>query len=751
MPNNDDDKTVTHVLLTEGLEVSHYRIVERIGAGGMGEVYLADDTKLNRRVALKFLPTNMSQDADTRRRFVREAQSAAGLEHPNIVSIYEVSEFSGRPFIAMQFIKGKTLQHYCQRDRLPIEEALELIIGVADGLTRAHENGVIHRDIKTANIVVDAEMRPKILDFGLAAVRGGEALTQAGSTLGTIAYMSPEQAQGKTVDHRSDLFSLGVVFYQLLTGSAPFQKDNNAATLNMILNIEPEALSHHKTEIPESLQNSLQEVLTTCLAKSPDSRYQTAKEISSALLTIKGTLVSQSSIATAEQADSKPSLAVLPFANMSADPENEYFSDGLTEELLNVLAKNPELKVTGRTSSFAFKGVQEDLREIGRKLGVRTLLEGSVRKSGARVRITAQLVNVTDGFHLWSETYDRTLEDIFAVQDEIAAAVSKALDVTLLGKSAEKHTANPESHALVLRGNFFVRRFTKESADIAVDLYKQALNLDPNNAQAYAELAFTYSVQSGFGYQDALETQRKSKSAVMRSLEIDNTIPMAHVALGWNQMIVDRDYSAAEASYRRAIELAPNDTQALSSLGRMLGMFGRFAEGLQLLEKALEIDPLDAGAYMGYGTALFCAEKYEESGQAFQQALELSPEMTGMNALIGVAQLFLGKPEEAMAVAMLEKTAGYRNCTLAMAYHAQGKLEESDKALQDLIDEGTDWGIQIAMVCGYRNDIDKAFEWLERSADLNDAGIPVVKTHPAFKTMYSDPRWPKFLKSIGFK
>ncbi len=748
--NKADDKTVTHVLLTKGLEVSHYRILERIGAGGMGEVYLADDTKLNRRVALKFLPTNMSQDPDTRRRFIREAQAAAALDHPNIVTVYEVSEFSGRPFFSMQYIKGKTLQHYCQ-ESLPVNEVINLIESVANGLSQAHDKGITHRDIKPANIIVNAEMRPKILDFGLAAVRGGEDLTQAGSTLGTIAYMSPEQAQGHTVDNRSDLFSLGVVLYELLTGVAPFRKDNTAATLNMILNAEPEPLNNHKTEIPDSIQSSLQALITKCFTKNPDSRYQTAKELATSLRTIKDSLASPNSQSNIEQAEVQPSIAVLPFANMSADPENEYFSDGLTEELLNVLAKNPELKVTGRTSSFAFKGVQEDLREIGRKLGVRTLLEGSVRKSGARVRITAQLVNVTDGFHLWSETYDRTLEDIFAVQDEIAAEVSKALDVTLLGKSTEKHTANPESHALVLRGNFFSRRFTKESSDIAIGLYKQALELDENNAHALAGLASAYSVQAGYGYSETKSTFLKAKDAALRALAIDDQIPAANVALGWITTSFDYDYESGKALFQKAIELAPNDSKALSALGRTLALTGDLDEGLELARKSVELDPLDPEAHMYYGLALVLSGKLEDSRRVMNQALELSPGMTAINATIGAIYLLEGRLEEAVSAALLEKADGYRYRCLAAIYHAQGKSDESDRALADLVELGDDWGIQIAMVYSYRNEVDKAFEWLEKSALNHDAGIPLVKRYPSFKNLYRDSRWLTFLKSVGFK
>jgi serine/threonine protein kinase len=747
--NNTDDKTVTHVLLTTGVEVSHYRILERVGVGGMGEVYLADDTKLNRRVALKFLPTNMSQDPDTRRRFVREAQAAAGLDHPNIVTVYEVSEFSGRPFFSMQYIKGKTLQHYCQ-ERLPVEEVIDLVEVVANGLSQAHDKGITHRDIKPANIIVDTEMHPKILDFGLAAVRGGEELTQAGSTLGTIAYMSPEQAQGHTVDHRSDLFSLGVVFYELLTGVAPFRKDNTAATLNMILNTEPEPINGHKTDIPDSIQSSLQAVITKCFAKDPNSRYQTAKELSTSLRAIKDSLASPDSMSNIEQAEVRPSIAVLPFANMSADPENEYFSDGLTEELLNVLAKNPELKVTGRTSSFAFKGVQEDLREIGKKLGVRTLLEGSVRRSGARVRITAQLVNVSDGFHLWSETYDRTLEDIFAVQDEIAAEVSRALDVTLLGKSSHKHTTDQESHALVMRGNFFSRRMTKESTDTAIDFYQRALKLDANNAQALAGLANTYGAQAAFGFHDTREAYLMAKENALQALEIDGRIPGALIALGWIRTAFEYDYDGGVALYRKAVELAPNDSQAVGGLGKALGLLGNFDEGLRLVERAAGLDPLDPEAHMWHGLLLLTADKLEESRDAMYQALKLSPSMTSTYSMIGITYLLEDRFEEALSVVTSEEAAGFRNCTLAMIYHAQGRTDESDKALHVLLECGPPWGIQIAMVHAFRNECDEAFEWLEKSATLNDAGIPLVKTFPAFNNLHKDPRWPELLKSIGF-
>ncbi|MCH7691764.1 MAG: protein kinase, partial [candidate division Zixibacteria bacterium] len=512
----DNDKTQTHVVLSQGTMVEHYRIIEKIGAGGMGEVYLAEDTKLDRKVALKFLPSHIAQDADVRTRFTREAKAVAKLDHPNIVTIHEVGEFNGQPFFAMQFIDGKTLQHYCKEEPLSVSQIVNLIMQISDGLGNAHAAGIIHRDIKSANIIVDQEFRPKILDFGLATVQGGDALTKAGSTLGTVAYMSPEQARGSKVDHRSDLFSLGIVMYELIAGRTPFKRTNDTGTMHAIINENPEPLARYKSDVPPELQR----IVTKCLAKNANERYQSTADIAVDLRILDRITASGEHEISGQTAASQTSIAVLPFANMSADPENEYFADGLTEELLNVLAKNPELKVIGRTSSFAFKGKQEDLREIGKKLGVGTILEGSVRKAGNRVRITVQLVKTSDGFHLWSETYDKVLEDIFAVQDEIAGAVANALDVTLLGKSATKQTNNPESYALVLRAKQSAQQMTKSAIGLAANLFQKAIDLDPDNAQAWAGLTQAFVNQAGYGYEDVQEAYRRAKKAAQQALAL---------------------------------------------------------------------------------------------------------------------------------------------------------------------------------------------------------------------------------------
>jgi serine/threonine-protein kinase len=742
-----------HTALTEGTPVGHYQILDKIGAGGMGEVYLARDATLNRKVALKFLPTHLAQDPEVRARFTREAQAAAGLDHPNIVTVHEVGEFQGRPYFAMQYVKGQTLRHVARREPLPLGKIPGLAAQIADGLARAHEAGLIHRDIKSANIILDTDQRPRILDFGLAAVPGGEMLTQVGTTLGTAAYMSPEQARGRQVDHRSDLFSLGVVLYELIAGRLPFEDENINVVLNRIATEEPEPLARYKTGVPADLQR----IVTRCMAKDPAERYQSAADLA-ADLRMAGRAMASGGAATSEK-DVSPSIAVLPFTNMSADPENEYFADGLTEELLNVLAKNAELKVTGRTSSFAFKGKQEDLRGIGKKLGVATLLEGSVRKAGNRVRITAQLVNAEDGFHLWTETYDRVLEDIFAVQDEIAGAVGEALNVTLLGagkgaakgaaRPAAQKTVNPEAYDLMLRAKQSSLQLTRHSLAMAEDLYRKALDLDPENAPAWAGLCGALARQAAFGYADHEPTFREAKQCAERALALDDTLPEAHRMLGWVLTAYDHAFREAGDLFRKAVALAPNSNEALESLAVYEAMFKHFDKALPLIERAVELDPLNPEVHQDHARILSWAGRHAESETILRRALAISPGMTMAHGILSFELLLQGRGDEALAEARKLEEGGYRDCVLAIVYHALGRTRESDEALASLIPKGEHWAVQIAIVHAERGERDEAFRWLERAAELGDAGLAYSRVHPLYRGLYEDPRWERFLEKIG--
>lgn len=740
------DRTQSFGVLSQGAMIGHYRIDSRIGVGGMGEVYLAEDTKLNRQVALKFLPPQMAADPELRARFRREARAAAKLDHPHIVTVYEVGESENRLFIAMQYVAGRTLRQHCQAEPLPLAKAVCLVGQVADGLAGAHEQGITHRDIKPANIIVDRDLRPKILDFGLATIQGGDLLTRDGSTVGTLAYMSPEQARGQDADQRSDIFSLGAVLYELVAGCAPFRRDNDAATLNALLNESPRPLSQYKSDLPQDLER----IVSKCLAKDPSSRYQLARDLHSDLDALAANLKSGNSSGNIGIAEVQPTIAVLPFANMSADPENEYFSDGLTEELLNLLAKNAELKVTGRTSSFAFKGKQEDLRDIGRKLGVATLLEGSVRKSGNRVRITTQLVNAADGFHLWSETYDRVLEDVFAVQDEIAGAVARELHVTLLGKSTEKKLKDPESFSLVLRGNHLMQQFSHKSCESAIKLYERAIDLYPENAPAWAGLARSYLIAAAYGYGDTQEAYKCAQEAAQRVLALDDQLPEAHEVNGWLQATFELDFEKSLASFRRGLELAPNSSRMVSTMAMLTALTGNVTEALSLAERGIEIDPLNPEAYMNLAKILLWAGKYEDSREACSSALELSPEISSIHLTISWTYLLEGRLEEAREALEREQAPGYRFCGEAMVFYSLGMSEESDRALEELLKQGVQWGFQIAAVYGYRGELDKAFEWLHKAADQHDAGMPFTKVSPFLTSLHSDPRWPELLKRIGF-
>ncbi len=623
MAQQDNDKTQSHIALTKGTMVSHYRIVEKIGAGGMGEVYLALDTKLNRNVALKFLSPRFATDEPFKARFMREARAAAKLNHPNIVTVHEVSEYEGRPFFAMEHVEGRSLRQLIRDKTLSVERAIEIGIQVCEGLKEAHSAGVTHRDIKPSNIVIDKSGRPKLVDFGLAAVEGAEQLTKTGSTLGTVGYMSPEQIEAKDIDQRSDLFSFGVVLYQMIAARMPFTGETEAAVIKAVLGTTPEPLARYKSGISENLQR----VVSKLLEKDAGLRYQSAAGLLSDLKKLKRESESGPSPVRRE-----PSIAVLPFTNLSADPDQEYFCDGMAEEIINALTHLENLRVIARTSAFTFKGKQEDVREIGRKLDVETLLEGSVRKAGNRLRITAQLIKVADASHLWSERFDREMEDVFAIQDEIALAIVEQMKVKLVRKPDEpmvkKQTENLDAYNAYLRGKDYMGRidYTKDNQRLAVRMFERAIELDPDFALAYAELSRAHSSLYHFGYDATERRLSKAKTAADRALALQPALPEAHLALGWYHYWCHREYDEALEALAIAKRGLPNDARISLAIGSIRRRQGRFEEALENLKRAFELSPRDAQLAYEIGQTYALIRRYSEAERYYDRSISLAPD-----------------------------------------------------------------------------------------------------------------------------
>jgi serine/threonine protein kinase len=438
-----------------GNTISHYKILERLGAGGMGVVYKAEDTKLGRTVALKFLPSDLTRDSEAKKRFIQEARAASALDHPNICTVHEIDETAeGQLFIAMTCYEGESLKAKIERGPLKLDEALDIAVQIAQGLAKAHEQKIIHRDIKPANILITKDGLVKIVDFGLAKLAGRTKLTRTGATPGTASYMSPEQLRGGEADHRSDIWALGVVLYEMTTGETPFKGDYEQAVSYSIVNEPSKPIRNLRPEVPAEMERLIEKTL----AKDPNERYQKTTELLGALQALKRRFESRAADAGHSDEKSIPSIAVLPFTNMSPDPENQYFGDGLAEELINALAQIKGVRVAARTSAFRFREEEVDIREIGEKLNVGTVLEGSVRKAGSRLRITAQLINIEDGYHIWSERFDREMRDIFDIQDEITRAIVDQLRVELVGPKdrplVSSCTENLEAYSAFLKGRY---------------------------------------------------------------------------------------------------------------------------------------------------------------------------------------------------------------------------------------------------------------------------------------------------------
>jgi len=715
----DDGQARWSSTIPAGTKVSHYNIIEKIGSGGMGEVYLAEDPKLGRRVALKFLPLQYISDENFKARFKREAQATASLDHPNIVGVHEVGDFQGRPFFAMQYLEGQLLSDLIENSKLSMDNIFDLAIQICEGLNKAHQAGITHRDIKPSNVIVGSDGRARLLDFGLASVEGSEHLTKTGSTIGTISYMSPEQVQGKQVDGRSDLFSFGAVLYEMITGRMPFKQDNMLATIQAIANTTPEPLARYRANVPEKMQ----QIVSKLLQKSPEVRYLHADDLLADLKYAQKSYESGSVDYPQREAGRQPSIGVLPFVNLSTDEEQEYFCEGMAEEIINALTHIDGLQVAARTSAFRFKDRKEDIRDIGRDLNVETLLEGSVRKAGNRLRITAQLVEVANGYHLWSERYDREIEDVFAIQDEISENIARVLRIILSEDEkraiAKVPTTDVKAYDYYLRGRQFFHLGRKKSLQFARQMFVRAIDIDPDYALAYAGMANCCSQLVHLFGDSSDVTLEQADTASQKALELDSGLAEAHAARGFALWLMNQ-HDASGREFETAIRLDPKLFEARYFYARACFQRGERERALKLFQEACQVRE-DHEARLFVAQTLTALGRDEEAKTAYRQAVEAIKKHLELN------------PDDARAVTI---GAG----ALSRIGERKTGLEWADRAIAI---EPNDGGVRYNVACVYAlgGEKDKAIACLEHAVQAGFAHRDWVENDPDLDSLRDDPRF----------
>ncbi|HSB08702.1 MAG TPA: protein kinase [Blastocatellia bacterium] len=753
----------------EGRIISHYSILRKLGAGGMGEVYLAQDTTLSRKVAIKFLSQNSVADEQARKRLVREARAAAALDHSHICAVYEVGEEAGYSFIVMQYVEGETLASRIECQPIEIREALEIAVQIASALAEAHSHRIIHRDVKPQNVMLTASGQVKVLDFGLArVVREGSLidsisetesiLTMPGSVIGTVPYMSPEQVRGESLDARSDIFSFGAVLYEMLSGRNPFEAESVGATMASILTKEPAPLARYASDVPDELQR----IVRKALSKDKEGRYQGIKDLLIDLREVKQELEFEAkrerSIGQEVRGSPLDSVAILPFFNANVDPSSDYLADGIPESIINNLSQLPGLKVMSRNSVLRFKGQQTDAQEVGQKLGVRAVLTGSIAQRGENLAISIELVDVRDNRQIWGQQHTRKLADVFALQEEIAMDISEKLRLKLTGAEiqqlAKRPTENLKAFQYYVQGRSHAPRSTREDMLTAIRHYEKAIEEDRDYALAYAGLAEAYAVLGLRGHIAPSEGRRKTEEKARKALALDENLAEAHAALGLvYTAFVPFDFSRGDREVRRAIELSPSLALAHFYLGSSLLRQGHLDESLEEQLKARELDPFTSLNARQVAAPYFFKRDYARAIELLRQANLLGPALS-TTWEIGVYiqnRLF----NEALAELEKAKRERERDPILiygtGMVYAAQGKRAKAlqiIKELEAMSGASLSQAHWIAKIYATLNERDLALRWLERGLAEGAIGT-FYKDEPVWDPIRSEPHFADLVRRMG--
>ncbi|HZS04346.1 MAG TPA: protein kinase [Blastocatellia bacterium] len=781
-------------------KISHYRILGQLGAGGMGEVYLAEDERLGRKVALKLLPARFTADAELVRRFEQEARAASALNHPNILTIYEVGRADGVHFIAAEYIEGQTLRQRLATGRMSVPDALDVASQIASALNAAHSAGIVHRDIKPENVMLRHDSYVKVLDFGLAKVTERfnppafdpeaptifKAETNPGTVMGTASYMSPEQARGLKVDHRTDIFSLGIVLYEMIAGRQPFTGPTTSDVLVAILQSDPAPLSQSNASVPPALERSI----FRALSRNSDERYQTASELLSDLKRFRQRLEFESEATaiwnagqtlpeiteelSARSIRSSPSarrtrsrkaidsLAVLPLANASNDPNLEYLAEGITESIINSLSQLPKLRVIPRGTVFLYKGRAVDPQQAGHELGVRAVLSGRMLQVGETLVIRAELNDVVQHSQLWGEQYRRKLTDIFELQEEIAQEISEKLRFKLSGEEKKKlvkrYTENTEAYHLYLKGRYFTStKRTEEWIKKGIEHFQQAIDLDPNYALAYAGLADAYAfLASSTGGWRPREAYPKAKAAASKALELDEQLAEAHCSLGFAALLFDWDFAEAERQFKRAIELNPNYANAHDGYGFYLKATGQHEASIRSCRQASGLDPLSHFAALSCGWAYYFARRFDEASEQGLKVLEMDPNFAFAWKFLGMSYGQQGATDAAIdalekAVALAEDVPDFK-AHLGHVYGLAGNRAAAERVIEELEQIAKQRYVPsyyFALVALGMGEMDQAFRWFEKACEERSGFLVYLGVEPMLDRLRSDARFENLLRHVG--